>query len=173
LASPFSRHKFERELEVCRVARRMLSFCRYRRAPEHLYYARPASRPDVPGFRRGHTSFFVVDLAHPMRWYEEVYRRGLSGASGHFVFEAAEELADGALVVLAARQGRGSSLRLAYALALPERGSWRLEWSGLPAGYGTPAAPPPMTSDDYYAAALRDRIRREVDCLLSHHPAGF
>jgi hypothetical protein len=172
LASTFSRRKFERELEVCKVARRVLWFCRYRRAPEHICYARPSSRPDVLGLRRGHNSFFVVDLAHPMRWYQDIYRRGLGGASGHFVFEALEESGDGAFVVLAARQGGGCSLRLAHALARPERGSWRLEWSGVPARYGSPVAPPPLPAGDYYRAALRDRVRRDVDDLLSHHPAG-
>lgn len=36
LASPFARRKLDRELEVCGLARRVLCFCRYRRAAEHL-----------------------------------------------------------------------------------------------------------------------------------------
>jgi len=137
-ASPFARRKFERELEVCERARRALLFCGYRRAPEHLCYARPSSRPDVLGMRRGDFSVFVIDLAHPLRWHEEVYRRGLAGASGHFVFEAVAETEGGGLVVLCARQGAGCSLRLAYAVAHPERGSWRLGRRGLPEGYIAP-----------------------------------
>ena len=114
------------------------------------------------GRRRGRSSFFAVDLAHPLRWHEEVYRRGLSGASGCFVFEAVEELGDGALVVLAARQSRGCSLRLAYAVARPERGSWRLEWGGLPAAYRIPPAATPAPDDDYYRLALWRRIGQSL-----------
>jgi hypothetical protein len=33
LDSPWAGRKFDRELEVCEIARRVLSFCRYRRAP--------------------------------------------------------------------------------------------------------------------------------------------
>ena len=162
LDSPFVGRKFERELEVCEVARRVLLFCRYRRAPEHLFYARPASRPDVLGFRRGRSSLVVIDLAHPLRWHEEVYCRGLSCASGCFVFEAREELAAGALIVLAAQQGRGCSLRLAYALARKERGCWRLEWGGLPDEYRAPPPGPPAADDDYYRLALWRRIGRSL-----------
>lgn len=148
LDSPLAGRKFDRELEVCESIRRVLSFCRYRRAPEHYCYARPSSRPDVLGLRRGISSFFAVDLAHPLRWHEEVYRRGLSGVSGCFVFEPVAELEGRACVVLAARQGRGCSLRLAYALARPGRGTWRLELGSLPAAYRTPPAAParPMTT---------------------------
>lgn len=161
LDSPFTGRKFDRELEVCRVARRVLSFCCYRRAPEHFTYARPSSHPDVLGIRRGHSSFFAVDLAHPLRLDEEVYRRGLSGASGCFVFEVLEELAGGRLVVLAARQGRGCSLRLAYALARPGRRSWRLERRGLPAEYSV-VPPNPPAADDYYRLALWGRIGQSL-----------
>lgn len=162
LDSPLAGRKFDRELEVCEIARRVLSFCRYRRAPEHFTFARPSSRPDVLGLRRGRSSFFAVDLAHPLRWHEEVYRRGLSGASGCFVFEMLEELPDGRLVVLAARQGRGCSLRLAYALARPDRGSWRLEWRGRAAEYSVAPAIPPAADDDYYRLALWRRIGRSL-----------
>ena len=160
--SPFAGRKFDRELEVCEIARRVLSFCRYRRAPDHICYARPSSRPDVLGKRCGPTSFFVIDLAHPMGWFEKVYRRGLAGASGCFVFESVEELRDGSLVVLAARQGRGCSLRLAYAVARQGRGSWRLEWDGLPAEYKAPPAMPPVDEDDYYRRALWRRIGQSL-----------
>ena len=88
LDSPFAWRKFDRELEVCETSRRVLSFCRYRRAREHYCYARPSSRPDALGIRRRHTSIFAIDLAHPLRWHEEVYRRGLSGASSCLVFGA-------------------------------------------------------------------------------------
>lgn len=142
LDSPFAGRRFDRELKACRVAGFMLSFCRYRRAVEHFCYARPSSRPNVLGLWRGRSSFFAVGPTHPLRWHEVVYRRGLSSASGCFVFEEVEELADGALVVLAARQGRGCSLRLAYALARKEQGFWRTGWGGLPAVYR--AAPPAM-----------------------------
>ena len=128
LDSPLAGRDFDREPEVCEIARRVLSFCRCRRAPEHFCHARPSSRPDVLGLRRGTPSFFAGDLAHPLRWHEEVYRRGLSGVSGRFVFESVAGSEGGARPVLAARQGRGCSLRLAYALARPVRGSlerWR------------------------------------------------
>jgi hypothetical protein len=118
--------------------------------------------PDALGIRRRHTPFFAIDLAHPLRWHEEVYRLALSGASGCFVFEALEGRADGALVVLAARQGCGCSLRLAYALARKERSSWRLGWSGLPAEYGAPPAAPPAADDDYYRLALWSRIGQSL-----------
>ena len=162
LDSPFARRKFDRELEVCEVARRILSFCHYRRAAEHFCYARPSSRPNVVGLRRGGSSFFAVDLARPLGWYEEVYRRGLSGASGCFVFEAREELADGGLVVLAAREGRGCSLRLTHALARQERGTWRLEWGGLPAAYRDPPATAHAPDDDYYRLALWRRVGQSL-----------
>jgi len=64
--------------------------------------------------------------------------------------------------VLAVRQGRGCSLRLAYALAQKERGSWRLEWGGLPAEYRTPPAAPPAADDDYYRLALWRRIGQSL-----------
>lgn len=64
LDSPFVRRKFDRELGVCEVAKRVLSFCRYRRSPEHFCYARPFSRPDVLGMRSGYSSLFVIDLSH-------------------------------------------------------------------------------------------------------------
>lgn len=162
LNSPFAWRKFNRALEVCEVAKRVLSFCRYRRAPDHFIYARPSSRPDMLGLRRGRSSFFAVDLAHPLRWHEEVYRRGLCGASGRFVFEAVEELEGGALVVLTARQGRGCSLRLSYAVARQEGGSWRLEWGGLPAEYRAPPAMPPVAEDDYYRLALWRRTGQSL-----------
>ena len=41
LDSPLPGRKFDRELEVCEIARRVLSFCRYRRAAEHFTFARP------------------------------------------------------------------------------------------------------------------------------------
>jgi hypothetical protein len=90
LASDFARRKFDRELRVCEAAPRVLCFCRYRRAPEHLSYVRPAAHNDALGVRRGPSSCFVLDLAAPMRWYEEVYARGLACASGCFVFAVME-----------------------------------------------------------------------------------
>jgi hypothetical protein len=47
LASDFARRKFDTELRVCEAARRVLCFCRYRRAPEHRFYVRPA---DADGY---------------------------------------------------------------------------------------------------------------------------
>ena len=162
LDSPFVARKFDRELEVCEVAKRFLSFCRYRHAAEHFCYARASSRLDVLGLRRGRSSFFAVDLAHPSRWHEEVHRRGLSGASGRFVFGAGEGLEGGALVVLTARQGSGCSLRLSYAVARQEGGAWRPEWDGPPAEYRVPPAMPPVAEDDYYRLALWRRIGQSL-----------
>lgn len=79
-----------------------------------------------------------------MKWYEDVYRRRLAGASGHFVFGVAEELGRGELIVPCGRQARGCSLRLAHAVTRQERGAWRLDWRGALAGYGAPPASPPL-----------------------------
>ena len=86
-------------------------------------YARPSSRTDAFGIRRRQASFFAVDLAHPLRWHDGVYRRGLSGASGCFVFEAVGEVEDSTLVVLTARRGRGC-LRI-WPTQWPSRGRLR------------------------------------------------
>lgn len=45
LSSPFARRKFDRELETCELARRVLSFCRYRRAPEPSVTPAPTPAP--------------------------------------------------------------------------------------------------------------------------------
>jgi hypothetical protein len=92
LSSPFSERKFERELKICEVARQILSFCHYRHAINHQYYVRPASRHAVMGARREQSSFIEIDLAYPMHWYEQVYRRGLASVSGCFILEMIEEL---------------------------------------------------------------------------------
>ncbi|HKS28576.1 MAG TPA: hypothetical protein VJS44_12180 [Pyrinomonadaceae bacterium] len=73
LSSPFAERKFERELKVCDRARQILSFCHYRHAINHQYYVRPASRHAAMGARREQSSFIEIDLAYPVRWYEQVY----------------------------------------------------------------------------------------------------
>lgn len=170
LASDFARRKFDRELLACEAALRVLCFCRYRRAPEHLSYVRPAARHDALGFRRGPSSCFVLDLASPMRWCEEVYSRGLACASGCFVFAVAEGLPGGALVVLAARQGRGCTLRLAHAAARRERGAWVLDRRRLPESYMSPPAPQPSDPNGYYARARGRKQPGQRRSALSNSP---
>ena len=167
LNSPFAARKLERELEICGIARRVLSFCRYRRAADHWCFARPSSRHEIYGGRRRQTSVLIAGLASPVRWYEEVYRRGISCASGCFVFEVAADAGDGTLVLLAGRQGRGCSLGLAYALARPAGRDWRLSWGGLPEEYrACPPARPHPAADDYYRLALRRRLSKGLDPVL-------
>lgn len=169
LASSFVERKLKCELEICELARRMLSFCPYRRATEQLCYVRPASHHAVFGARRRQTSCIVIDLASPMRWHEEIYRRGLAVASGSFVFEIFDELEDKALVVLVGRQGRGCSLVIEHALARPWRGTWQLSRKGLPGKYlsTSPSPPQPTAADDYYQLALRQQMAQSLDAVIS------
>lgn len=167
LNSPFAARKLERELKICEAARLILSFCRYRRAPHHLCYVRPASRPAVLGARRGRSSCAVVDLPNPIRWHEDVCRRGLAQASGCFVLGVAEELEDGGLVVLACVQGRGCGLRLRHAVARRGRQGWRLELKGLPQGYGgAPEDSQVPEAEDYYRLAVMRRAVRDIEAAL-------
>ena len=163
LSSPFSERKLERELEICKTARLVLSMCGYRRAPEHYCYVKPALHYSVWGGRRRSSSFIVVQLASPMRWQEEVYGRGLAGASGYFVFAVVTELADGSLLVMAAKQARGCALTLAPAVARKERGRWLLGWSGLPEDRKLPP-PKPKKRDyaDYYRLAEWRRMAKDL-----------
>lgn len=121
------------------------------------------------GARRQQTSCIVIDLASPMRWHEEIYRRRLAIASGNFVFEIFDELEDRALVVQVGRQGRGCSLVLAHALAKPLRGNWQLSRKGLPWKYlSTSPSPLQLTpADDYYQLALRQQMAQNLDVVLN------
>jgi hypothetical protein len=169
LASSFVERKLTRELEICELARRMLSFCLYRRAAEHLCYVRPASHHAVFGARHRQTSCIVIDVASPMHWYEEIYRRGLAVVSGSFVFEIFDALKDGALIVFVGRQGRGCSLVLAHALASPLCGTWQLSRKGLPGKYlaASPSLRQPPAADDYYLQALRQHMAQSLDVVIS------
>ena len=171
LNSPFAARKLERELKICEAARPILSFCRYRRAPDHRCYVRPASRPSVLGGRRGRSSCAVVDLPHPIRWHEEVYRRGLAHAAGCFVLGVAEDLWDGKLVVLACVQGRGCGLRLRHAVARRGREGWELACKGLPQKYKIlPEDSPGTEAEDYYRLAVMRSAAGAVDAALN--PGG-
>ncbi len=174
LNSDFAARKLERELQICETARQVLSLCHYRRAECHAWYAVPSARHAAFGMRQKKTSMIQVWLASPMRWLEDVYKKGLAPMSGCFVFEVMKRLEDGSLIVLAGRQGRGCSVNLAYALALPSGGSWVLQWKGLPEEFRVEL--PRLTSrvdtmieaeGEYYHRAA---MRRAVDALTKYAP---
>ncbi len=163
LASTFSQRKLDRELEICQTARLVLSMCRYRRAPEHFCYVKPSSQHGVWGARRRSSSFIVVQLASPMGWKEKVYDRGLSSASAHFVLDIVNELPDGSLVVIAAKQSRGGTLTLAYARACEVRGQWLLSWRSLPREFRvTPPNLQKKEESDYYRQAEWRRMAKDL-----------
>jgi hypothetical protein len=121
------------------------------------------SQHSVWGARRGASSFIIIHLASPMRWKEEICGRGLSGASGYFVFEVVKELNDESLIVIAARQSRGCSLTLAYALARKDGNRWLLSFTDLPKGFKTP--PPNLQKRgkrDYYRLAEWRKLCEEL-----------
>lgn len=163
LASPFSQRKLKRELEICETARLVLSMCRYRKAQEHLCYVKPSHGHSIWGARRLASSFIVVQLASPILWKEQVYSRGLSSASGYFVFEVVKELPDGSFVVIAAKQARGCALTLSYAVAQRESGRWLLSWEGLPREFNIPLPTPQRrSSPDYYRQAEWRRMAEDL-----------
>jgi hypothetical protein len=167
LPSSFSERKFERELKICEVARQILSFCHYRHAINHQYYVRPASRHAAMGARREQTSFIEIDLAHPMHWYEQAYRRELASVSGCFILNVIEELDKKRLILLVARQGRGYSLRLSYTLAESSNGVWHLSRKRLQGKYKTyPRYSDSVDKDDYYRPAMMAQIRSYIDAVL-------
>jgi hypothetical protein len=168
LSSPFSERKFERELKIRDRARQILSFCHYRRAINHQYYVRPASRHAAMGARREQTSFIEIDLAYPMHWYEQVYLRGLASVSGCFILDVIDEPDKRRLILLAVRQGRGCSLRLSYALAESSNGVWHLSRKRLQGKYKTyPQYSNSVDKDDYYRLAMMAQIRSYIDAVLS------
>ena len=156
LETPFGERKLDRELEICELVKTLLPQSGYRRAARYVVDVSPASTHLIYGSRRRDLSYLHVNLASPMRWRDDVYKRGLALSSGSFVFEIVEEHDDGSLIVLAGRQGRDCSARLAYAIARLERGGWQLDWYVLPEKYRTP---PPrrdlMEADDYTSALMR------------------
>lgn len=163
LDSPFAQRKLQCEMEICDIARRMLSFCLYRRAKEHYCYVNPASHHAIWGARRRTTSFIVLSLASPIGWRQTVYDKGIAVISGCFIFEVMEELAGGALVVRAGSQGRGCSLTLNYAIAHAKRGTWQLSWNGLPGKFRSVQQSTPMTAaNDYYRLALLRKMERSL-----------
>jgi hypothetical protein len=178
LNSAFASRKLDRELQVCETARQVLTLCRYNRAESHLWYAVPSARHAVFGMRRKKTSMIQVWLASPMRWLDDVDKRGLSLMSGCFVFEVVKQQPDGSLVVIAGRQGRGCSVNLAYALARPSGSSWVLQWKGLPEEFRVEL--PRLTArvadmieaeGEYYHQSSMRRAVDLLDVMYGHKPA--
>ena len=99
-----------------------------------------------------------------MRWMEMTYGRGLAVASGCFVFGVVKKLADGSLVVIAGRQGRGCSLSLGHAITRLKRGAWQLCWKALPEAFISPLRrPPPTALNDYYRQTLMRRTAQTLE----------
>ena len=112
LESDFASRKVEREIEVCDLAQKVVARCGYNRAATYLWEVSPAARHAVLGMRRRDASLLQVWLASPMKWLDEVYKRGLAAASGSFVFQVVEEQPGGSLIVIAGKQCRGCSVNL-------------------------------------------------------------
>lgn len=70
-----------------------------------------------------------VRVSVPLRWYAQIYRRGLAVVDGLFVLRL-EDLPDGVLEVWVAKQGRGFDLvaETAYLVPVPDEGEYRLAW---------------------------------------------
>lgn len=119
------------------------------------------------GARREQASFIEIDLAYPMHWYEQVYRRGLASVSGCFILDVVEELDKKRLILLAVRQGRGCSLRLSYALAESYNSVWHLCRKRLQGKYKAyPRCSDSADKDDYYRLAMMAQIRSYIDTVL-------
>lgn len=177
IKSSFSQRKLERELQACETARQVLSLCHYNRAENHAWYVAPSARHAVFGMRVRNNSFIQAWLASPMRWLDDVYKRGLAAASGCFVFEVMKQQEDGSLVVLAGRQGRGCSVNLAYGVARAHVGLWQLEWKGLPEEFKVKL--PRLTSSvddmsevsgEYYHRVMMQRAVDALDAKYGQKP---
>ena len=177
LKSDFARRKLDRELQACETARQMLSLCHYNRAKNHAWYVAPSEKHAIFGMRARENSFIQAWVASPMRWLDDVYKKGLAVASGCFVFEVMQQQEDGSLVVLTGKQGRGCSVNLAYAGARAQGNSWLLEWKGLPEDFRVKL--PKMEtnvdavsemSGEYYRRALARRAVETLDAKYGKKP---
>jgi hypothetical protein len=179
LNSPFAERKLERELRACETAQQILMLCRYNRAEHCAWYVVPSARHAAFGMRRKKFSYLQMWLASPLRWFDDIYRKGLAVMSGCFVFEVVRQVDDGSLVVIAGKQGRECSVNLAYAVARQQRGAWALDWKGLPEEFWVKL--PKVTSkvadmielegEYYYRAGMR-RAVNVLDAMYGQKPKG-
>lgn len=172
IASGFAHRKFQREDKICGTAEQVLvALCRYRRLPYYEWTVRPAKQNAVDGRRIRDKSYLAIYLASPMRWHSDVYKNGLAAASGCFVFEVVKERTDGSLIIVAGKQGRGYSVNLAYAVARPHAGAWRLEWKGLPREFKSPPPNPKGAADsEFYDFMIAKKILDETAWMYETEP---
>ena len=124
-------------IDVCKKA---LLFCKYKRSltewagRQHTIAVKVGDTPTISSHaetvwlkgRRGTNSYIEVTVS--LRWYTQVYQRGLAVVQGIFVLDVISEGEKG-ITVLAGRRGRGYSIRPAYArIVRTLGGGYRLYW---------------------------------------------
>lgn len=162
-----------RHLRLCGIATEVFERCLYRRAERQHVHVFGATRHSVAGSRERKDSIVMVGVRDLSRWYDEIFLKGLSCASGHFVFDVLETLPSGSKVVLAARQGRGCTLRLGAGLAR-HTGSriWHLEWDSQDEAVRRHAeevnleAQPELVMSDLHNHAMAARNQMEAERLV-------
>src|SRR5215813_10206273 len=107
LNSDFSSRKFVRELEICEKAKSILERCNYRSADRRILSVAPSAEHGVVGMRVRDAAAIWVYLASPMKWRDEIYKRGIANISGSFVLRVMEQVNPDSMIVLAVKQGRG------------------------------------------------------------------
>jgi|SRR5688500_11063631 len=168
LGSDFAQRKVQREIEICAIAKQTLERCNYRRGKKQIESVVPGARHGVVGLRVREASAIFLYLASPMRWFDEVYRKGLACVSGSIVLQIEKDLEDGSLIVLAVKQARGCTLKLVYGLVHKQRHSWILEFNSLPPEFSNPPSNPKHDAvGPYYEEVQRRRAAAALEGLLS------
>lgn len=169
-----------RELEICAKAEDAIKLLAgYKVTEIREISVTPAGGHFAKWKRHKEYSLIQIGLRNPVEWYKTLYQKDMSIISDQFIFCILKRLGKGKLLVLAARKGRGCSVRLAPALAtLKDNFAWELNWDNLPPETALLAAKviSPQNQNDYffkdahYLQASSKKLNMRLHELGKHDP---